>query len=519
MDKLIKFIDLYWPVEYCNLSCKYCYIHQHRQDNKKRFVCSHSAHEIRKALSKKRLGGCCLLNICAGGETLVEDNIVPIVRELLEEGHYINIVTNGTIQRTLKMIMDFPENLRKRLLLKFSFHYDELKSRSLLEDYTLMVKKIREKGISVSIELPAYDAFLQEEHEIMEFCRNKFEVLPHVATLRDEAKAGFSLLSKYTFSELKARWGSWKSPLFEIRSEIMEKKYKGFCYAGEWTATINLESGQIKQCHYESVIDNLYENIDRPISWRVVGNRCHSEYCYACHVFLTLGNIPELNLKYKYSDTRDRNGIWLEPEMKEFMSQRLWENNEQYGWLAKRKINKKNQEIERNAYQAPEQFAQSLIISMKNEKEKNNYVLLEARHQVSLLYHRLPRELKWINHIYSGDKIRRGECMRIRALGKAAPEAEGNEIGIVGVIADDIWYDAVDLFDPVWIVKNRMFIWNEYSGIDSKSITGYMPTAKRIILILEKNKWRGLCEVDFKGQKRECNCYEDIDDAILDLCF
>ena len=67
MDKLIKFIDLYWPVEYCNFNCEYCYVHQHRENKGNRYVCSHTPEEIRKALSRKRLGGTCLINICAGG--------------------------------------------------------------------------------------------------------------------------------------------------------------------------------------------------------------------------------------------------------------------------------------------------------------------------------------------------------------------------------------------------------------------------------------------------------------------
>ena len=54
---------------------------------------------MRKALSKERLGGICLINFCGGGETLLPPEIVKYIRVLLEEGHYIMIVTNATVSK------------------------------------------------------------------------------------------------------------------------------------------------------------------------------------------------------------------------------------------------------------------------------------------------------------------------------------------------------------------------------------------------------------------------------------
>lgn len=71
LDKLMRFIDLYWPIEYCNLNCPYCYVHQHKENKGKRYRCSHSPEEIRNALSQQRLGGICLVNICAGGGDII----------------------------------------------------------------------------------------------------------------------------------------------------------------------------------------------------------------------------------------------------------------------------------------------------------------------------------------------------------------------------------------------------------------------------------------------------------------
>ena len=62
---------------------------------------------IRKALSIERLGGTCMINLCAGGETLLSKDIVPITKELLEEGHYVMIVTNGSITSRFNEIAEF----------------------------------------------------------------------------------------------------------------------------------------------------------------------------------------------------------------------------------------------------------------------------------------------------------------------------------------------------------------------------------------------------------------------------
>lgn len=64
--KMKKFIDCYIPTETCNLRCHYCYITQQRKFENKVVSFTHDPQVIRKALSIKRLGGPCLINLCAG---------------------------------------------------------------------------------------------------------------------------------------------------------------------------------------------------------------------------------------------------------------------------------------------------------------------------------------------------------------------------------------------------------------------------------------------------------------------
>lgn len=78
-----------------------------------------------QGIVEKRLGGTCLINLCGGGETLLCPDLPKVAKALLEEGHYVFIVTNGTITKAFKEIEEFPEELRKRLSFKFSYHYLE----------------------------------------------------------------------------------------------------------------------------------------------------------------------------------------------------------------------------------------------------------------------------------------------------------------------------------------------------------------------------------------------------------
>ena len=519
MDKMVKFIDLYWSIEYCNLNCPYCYIHQHRENKGKKYQCSHTPAEIRKALSKKRLGGAALLNICAGGETLLEEQIIPILYELLEEGHYISIVTNGTITENIKKLLKFSEELRRHLFFKFSFHYGELERVGRLEEFFNTVKMVQKAEASFSIELPAYDKFIPKSEEIMKLCKEKIGALPHIATLRDESKAGFPLLSEYSFDKLNKIWSIYDSDLFRIRSETMEKKYRGFCYAGDWTFTANLESGEIKQCFHERVIGNLYQ--ETKLEWEAVGDHCHSEYCYACHSFLTLGVIPDLKINTSYNETRDREDAkWLNREMKEFMHQKLFENNREYSALEKNQINKKNRNYEMEKYESPSDFSNKVMVSIKNQMMKNNYCLVEARHFANLIYEELPEELLWLNHIYSGWE--QGRFLKdtvpivVTALGKQSEKAAGDEIWIVGLLVDQCYYDAEDIFEKTWLKKNRMLGWRSYENeLEQKIITGYIPKGKKTRLILERNRWRGICRIQFKGKEREIDTFGDCEDGIM----
>lgn len=70
--RIHKFIELlvHGTTE-CNFRCDYCYVWKKEDFHNGVLASEHSPEEIRKALSKDRLGGICHINMCALGETLL----------------------------------------------------------------------------------------------------------------------------------------------------------------------------------------------------------------------------------------------------------------------------------------------------------------------------------------------------------------------------------------------------------------------------------------------------------------
>lgn len=267
MDKLKRYVECYIPTETCNLRCHYCYITQQRKFNNKLAIFSHTPDEIRQALSVERLGGVCFLNFCAGGETLLSEDLLPILKALLEEGHYVMVVTNGTILKRFDEISLFPAQLLGRLIFKFSFHYLELVRLGLLERYFENIEKIRRAGASFTVEITPNDGLIGHIDDIKKICMEKLGALCHVTIARDDRTPSIEVLSDYHFDKYKDIWGTFDSKLFDFKTDIFYKKRREFCYAGDWSLYINLENGVMYQCYSGRELDNIYKDIKRPLNF------------------------------------------------------------------------------------------------------------------------------------------------------------------------------------------------------------------------------------------------------------
>ena len=131
MERMKRFIDVLVPVTTCTLRCHYCYITHNRLFDNKLPTFKYDVETFRRGLSKARLGGICMINFCGAGETLLPPEMPKYIRAVLEEGHYVMVVTNATVDKAFKEMAEWPNDLMERLFFKFSYHYIELKKRNL----------------------------------------------------------------------------------------------------------------------------------------------------------------------------------------------------------------------------------------------------------------------------------------------------------------------------------------------------------------------------------------------------
>lgn len=343
MDKMKRFVDCYIDTETCNFKCHYCYIAQKNRFSKKITKLKHSKEEIRKALSKDRMGGICLINLCAGGETLLSDDIVPLIEELLKEGHYVMVVTNGSFKKRFKQIVEIQKDLLERLFFKFSFHYLELIRLNLMEQFFSNINLVRNAGCSFTLEVTPSDELISHIDDVIKISNEKLGAPCQITIARDDRTKGIEILSEHNFEDYKKIWSKFNSDLFDYKKDIFYKKRKEFCYAGDWSIYLNLSTGDVFQCYNSRVIDNIYKDINKPIKFEAIGANCPMAHCYNGHAYLALGDIPELDAP-TYSKLRNRideNGNeWLSEKMKFFMEQKLYENNIEYNEKQKTKIDR-----------------------------------------------------------------------------------------------------------------------------------------------------------------------------------
>lgn len=332
-DSIKKYLDCHIETEVCNLKCHYCYIAQKDKFSNKLAEFGHTPKEIRAALSMERLGGICLINMCAGGETLMTANILSVAKELLEEGRYVSLVTNGTIKDRFKEICSWDAQILSRLFIKFSFHYLELQRLKLMDRFIDNVKLIAESNCSFSVEVTANDELIPYIKDVKDICIKNFGAPCHVTIARDDRTNGIELLFKYSLEEFYNIWKEFDSQLLDYKYDIFKVKRNEFCYAGAWSYSLNLNSGDYSRCYFGERLGNIYDDPNEKLIEDPVGKKCELAHCFNGHVFLTFGDIPGLD-HASYYDVRtrlkDSKMEWVKPQMAEFMKTKLYDINSGY---------------------------------------------------------------------------------------------------------------------------------------------------------------------------------------------
>lgn len=334
VDKVKRVVNCPVPVTACNFKCHYCYIGQTDGFSGEIRELNHSPEFIAQALSLKRMGGPCLINICGMGETLLAPYVVELTKCLLGQGHYVTLVTNGTISKRFDELCALPENLLERLFIKFSFHYLELTRLGLMDTFFANIKKIKKSTASFTVELTANDESIAHIDDIRSVCLEELGAVCHIIESRNNNDSGMGRLTQLPCEDHLKAWSACDSDLIRFQQTTWGKKRKEFCYAGDWVLNFYMETGDVTACLGGGhKITNLYDDIERPLNATAIGTNCPWPHCYSSYFVMTNGAVPSVETPC-YGLMRNRvcpDGTeWLKPKIKAFFSSQFKESNPEY---------------------------------------------------------------------------------------------------------------------------------------------------------------------------------------------
>lgn len=337
MTKIKRFIECLIPVTACNLRCEYCYVIQRQNRKGEMARLKYSPEVIGKALSKKRWGGICYFSICGAGETTIQRGLENIVAEILNQGHFVNITTNGTLKNRLEKIINAAGENVTRLHFAFSLHYNELKKKNLLDVFFENINYVKKRGASIVVQINLCDEYIPVLDDIKKICLKRVGAYPQVAATRKEEDhldkiELLTALSKEKYLELGKQF---ESPLFDFTMNNFNVKRHEFCYAGDWSGTLDLSTGILRRCYGSYIYQNIFKNPEKPIRFLAMGCKCPSPFCMNSSHFMSLGVIPEINTP-SYADLRNRTEAnWYNEEVLDFLNTKLNESNREYSFLKK----------------------------------------------------------------------------------------------------------------------------------------------------------------------------------------
>ena len=323
-----RFIECLLPITTCNLHCSYCYIIQGNRRTNEKAIFQYSPEHIGKALSKERLGGVSLISITGSGETFIPQELPQIVYEILKQGHFINITTNGTLTRQIKNFLTETEGFHNHIHISFSFHYVELLKKGLVRTFFDNVRMVREAGCSFLLQINLSDEYLEHWEEIKRISLEYCGAYPQVALTRKETNNTFKIHSSLSFEEYIKKGKEMRSPLFDFTCKNFMVKRKEYCYAGYWSGKLNLGTGVMTGCYGNGIQQNIFKNLKDKIKWCPIGHHCDFQYCFNSSHFISQGIIPELEPLPSYGELRNREyAHWYTDEMRDFLYQKFQYTN------------------------------------------------------------------------------------------------------------------------------------------------------------------------------------------------
>ncbi len=325
-SEMKKYIGISIPENICNLDCMYCYLQlipyrRYININRKN---PHSAKFIRWRLRREVLGGSCLIGLTGAGETLFADHFEEVCLELLKEGHYLHIVTNGIPKDKIERLLDAAGDYAGNIIFKLSFHYLQLLEKKMLPIFVETVRLIEASLASYTIEVMPHDELIPYIQEILDFSLHNFGAYPHLTIGRDE-KDGAKLLTKQTYTQFYHTWKVFESVMFDMRMDLYMRKGKN-CQAGEKSLFMDLYTGRLSRCIFPESIGNAYFDGIENLNIAKVGDYCPMNYCFNCHVYAALGVLPVSDVP-TYMTIRDRKkedgSHWIKENMRRYLNIKL----------------------------------------------------------------------------------------------------------------------------------------------------------------------------------------------------
>ncbi len=299
MQEIVKRINGNIHTSGCNLKCGYCYLAQANYKNKGMIkALRYPLETILAACSRERLGGTCIIEIIGDGETLLPDDVVPLILGLLKEGHYVLVINNGTLKTRIHELVEQSERDQTlcRLIFSFSLHFLELEKRNLLTTFADNINFVKKKGISFGVSLVCADEYVEAADRIHRFCEEDLGgVTPNISPARECDNSGntVGILSKYDkdtyYQNIKKAF-----PTFNTESiyDIEHTDNHQFCYAGSWCFQVDFTTGMYSQCLRNAGPKyNFFENIEQELMLEPVGTGCRAPYCW-CGWTKTMNLIP-----------------------------------------------------------------------------------------------------------------------------------------------------------------------------------------------------------------------------------
>lgn len=336
-------ITAYVPGTMCNLRCKYCYVSNCTDESHlEKPSYDYPLETMIEAFNPKRLKGIAEIHVISGGETLIDDTVVPFVHGLLKQGHVVTVVTNLTLNNRIDELLDLPKEYLKRLIVKGSLHWLELKRLNKIDDYFNNMQKVLAARASSFPFLVLSEDYMPYLDEIEKTCKERLNAMPHCtpSIVFEEHQINGKTRTNPECTEEFVNFvnNKFNSEIFKASVNYLDVDIKKiFCYAGEWSFGVHLKTGGMVKCHNCSPEANFYKELPKLLP---IGNNCRIANCALQYNFIAEGLIPEGPRTPAFGDMLGRENL-INEEVRNLLNVRFSDLHKHYTLHQQEKINAK----------------------------------------------------------------------------------------------------------------------------------------------------------------------------------